>query len=490
LTALIVVNNPDNWPLQIPSVRVVGAREYLTDPTYATMRGAKVFNLCRSYRYQASGYYVSLLAEARGHRPMPSLQTIQELKAPSIVRLLSEDVQDSIDACLKKLSRKQFELSIYFGKNLAARYERLALQLFNLFPAPLLRASFVHEDEDGWQLQSLSPIAASEIPDAHRPFVVEAATAYFQKRARTTRRKVPRYDLAILFNPEEKNAPSTPRAIDRFIRAADGMGIHAEVIEKDDYGALTEFDALFIRETTAVNHHTYRFSQRAQALGMVVIDDPLSILRCTNKVFLAELLLHHKIAHPETLIVYRDNLDQVGARLGFPCVLKQPDSSFSLGVKKVDDQAGLESEAKRMLEDSDLIVGQRFLRTSFDWRVGIIDRRPLYVCRYHMAPSHWQVINHARTGKESYGITETFTVAEAPESVVRTALRAANLIGDGFYGVDLKEVDGKVYVMEVNDNPNVDHGGEDKILKDELYRRIMAVFLDRLEIRSAGRLAV
>ena len=60
-----------------------------------------------------------------------------------------------------------------------------------------------------------------------------------------------------------------------------------------------EFDALFIRETTLVNHHTYRFARRAASEGLVVIDDPESILKCTNKVFLAELLSRHKMPMPQ-----------------------------------------------------------------------------------------------------------------------------------------------------------------------------------------------
>jgi glutathione synthase/RimK-type ligase-like ATP-grasp enzyme len=61
-----------------------------------------------------------------------------------------------------------------------------------------------------------------------------------------------------------------------------------EFLERADYGRLLEFDALFIRETTAVNHHTYRFARRAAQDDLVVIDDPQSILRCTNKVWLAQ----------------------------------------------------------------------------------------------------------------------------------------------------------------------------------------------------------
>ena len=46
----------------------------------------------------------------------------------------------------------------------------------------------------------------------------------------------------------------------------------------------------------------------------------------------------------------------------------------------------------------------------------------------------------------------------APSAVVSTALKAANLIGDGLYGVDIKQVGRKCYVIEVNDNPNIDAG--------------------------------
>jgi glutathione synthase/RimK-type ligase-like ATP-grasp enzyme len=74
----------------------------------------------------------------------------------------------------------------------------------------------------------------------------------------------------------------------------------------------------------------------------------------------------------------------------------------------------------------------------------------------------------------------------APRRAVGVALKAANLIGDGLYGVDVKESNKKFYVIEVNDNPNVDVGVEDAILRDELYNRIMEVFLDRIERSKAG----
>ena len=78
---------PADWPLDIPGWRSSPSRAYLADPRYTELRGAKVFNLCRSYRYQSIGYYVSLLAAARGHKPMPSVATVQDLKSQTIVRI-------------------------------------------------------------------------------------------------------------------------------------------------------------------------------------------------------------------------------------------------------------------------------------------------------------------------------------------------------------------------------------------------------------------
>ena len=480
---LIVVNDPEDWTLSIPGVELVAARSYLTDPRYSQIRRVKLFNLCRSYRYQSVGYYVSLLAEARGHKPQPSVATIQDMKLQTLARLYSEDLDELIQHSLQPIRSSHFTLSIYFGHNLAKRYGRLSLHLFNLFPAPLLRAHFAR-DEDGWTLQRIAPIPASDIPASHQAFVAEAASQYFSGSRRRIRREQMRYDMAILYNPDDPVKPSNARAIDRFIKAARALSIEAEVVDKGAFGRIAEYDALFIRETTSVNHHTYRFSRRAAAEGLAVIDDPDSILKCTNKVYFAQLLERHRISAPKTLIIHRDNVHEVEPTLGLPCILKQPDSSSSQGVVKVSSRKELEEMVERLLDRSELIVGQEFAPTDFDWRVGIIDGVPLYVCKYHMVKDHWQIIKRD-AGDTDYGKIETLAVGQAPREVVDTAVRAANLIGDGLYGVDLKQVGERIYVIEVNDNPNVDAGFEDAVLKDQLYARIMESFLRRIENRSS-----
>jgi len=77
-------------------------------------------------------------------------------------------------------------------------------------------------------------------------------------------------------------------------------------------------------------------------------------------------------------------------------------------------------------------------------------------------------------------------VSAAPAKAIEIAVDAANLIGRGLYGVDVKDVNGRFLVMEVNDNPNIDWGIEDAYLGEDLYRRVMGEFLRRLERKRLG----
>ncbi len=485
MSAVVVVGNPREWPLAMPDVEVVSARDYLTDPAWGCVRAVQVFNLCKSYRYQSLGYYVSLLAEARGHKPLPGVGTIEDLQSQNIVRLLTADLNGLIQKALGPIKAGTFTLSIYFGRNVAVRYDALSRQIFDLLQAPLLEAQFVRRNA-AWHLKCVRPLAASEIVPQHRDFVVEAARIYFSGHWPRPRKRARRFSLAILQDRNNPIPSSSPKAIHKFLKAADALGIDAEVIGRSDQDRLAGFDGLFIRDNTFINHYTYRFSRRAAALGLVVIDDPDSILRCNNKVYLAELLPRHNIPVPKTLLVHRCNLDRIIPALGLPCVLKQPDSCLSLGVVRVESPEELEATVLRLLEGSELIVAQEYLPTDFDWRIGILDRRPLFACKYYMASGHWQIVRHDKEHSHyEEGPTVAMALQDVPEQVIRIALRSANLIGDGFYGVDIKQAGRHCYVIEVNDNPNVDAGNEDGILGDALYRNVMDVFATRIAQRRS-----
>jgi glutathione synthase/RimK-type ligase-like ATP-grasp enzyme/mannitol/fructose-specific phosphotransferase system IIA component (Ntr-type) len=232
--------------------------------------------------------------------------------------------------------------------------------------------------------------------------------------------------------------------------------------------------------------HTFKFAKKAAAEGMPVIDDPGSILRCTNKAFLAELLRENGIATPPTRLVSRRTLARFEDTLSYPVVLKVPDGSFSRDVKKAQDFRQFKDIAQAMFKDSEIVLVQDFMYTAYDWRVGVLAGEPLFVARYHMVRDHWQIMKHSGAGQSTEGRTEAVAIHDTPKCVLDTAISAARLIGDGFYGVDLKQTEAGAFVIEINDNPNLDVGAEDKVLGDEVYPRLLAHLLARFEGRNGA----
>jgi len=486
---ILMVEKPTDWPGHFPRLPVVGVKDYLTGGAYPSDRRLHILNLCRSYRYGSLGYYCSLLAEARGHRVIPTVRTIQDLSRRSIyglmIRELDEAVQSAITGHGLSPDTSRLRTMVFFGRSSFAELQDLARQIFEGFRAPLLRVDIKYKS--GWRIADIRPRSLKSLNAAEEAAFVDALEGYMSKPWRKPRARPQfRYDLAILHDPQEGLPPSDGAALRRFIKAAKDLGMSPELIQKRDFGRVAEYDALFIRETTAIDHHTFRFARRAQNEGLVVIDDPDSILRCTNKVFLEELLRANRVPTPRTRILSRGEEKRLPETLSFPIILKIPDGSFSRGVFKVNDKHELKAICRRLFKESDLILAQEYMYTEFDWRVGILDREPLFVCKYLMSAGHWQIYDYSEKGKTGSGDSETLAVEQAPKKVVKTALRAAKLIGDGLYGVDLKETPKGVFVIEVNDNPSIEAGVEDAVLGEELYGRVMMWFRQRLDRQRAG----
>jgi glutathione synthase/RimK-type ligase-like ATP-grasp enzyme len=361
----------------------------------------------------------------------------------------------------------------------------VAALLFEKTRVPLLRAVFARAD-DAWQLESLQAIGLADVPAQDRAFLIETLNAWAREggSARQRREASAKPRLAALWDPSQLHKHSNEEALQRLVKAAPLVGLEAELITPEALDRLPEFDALFNRASPEVHGPIYDAVRRAEALGMPVVDDPESILKCLNKVFMHELMNRQNIPTPRTLIVSRANVDQIVPTLGRPCVLKLPDSGFGLDVIKIESEEQLRKDTERFFKVSELFVAQEWLPTGFDWRVGIYDGRPLFVAKYFMAPGHWKVNQVTEGQKLIEGKTVGMAVGEAPRQVISLAVRAANLIGRGLYGVDLKQVDDRVYLIEVNCNPNIDAGNEDQVLGEALYREVLGVFARRIgEVR-------
>lgn len=485
---IVVVEQRNDWKAHYPAATVVLAKDYVSLQEYFKMRDLRVINLCRSYRYHSLGYYCSLLAEARRHKVVPSVRTITDLQSKSIYGLSIDDLHGIVEKRIGDRKNQPagptFSIYVHFGHCDDEDFRDLSRQLFDLFACPILKVEFKLNGK--WQISTIRATPLNGVPEEQEASFIQGFNEHSSKRWRTPRAKrVSRYDLAILHDPDEKLPPSDPRAIQKFIRAGKKLDVEVDLITKKEFSRLGEYDALFIRETTQMEHHTYRFARKAENQGMVVIDDPDSIMKCTNKIYLAELLSANKVPIPRTEILRKDEAADIGileSKIPYPIVLKIPDSSFSRGVHKVDTVDELRNIANKLFSDSDVILAQEYMYTDFDWRIGILNRHSLFACQYFMSRRHWQIMKYDDSGEYTEGASKTWRVEDVPGAVVKTALAAANLIGDGFYGVDVKESDAGPVVIEVNDNPSIDSGVEDKVLGDELYRAVIEEFTRRLDI--------
>ena len=481
---VILVDQPKDFPNADTPHKVITASDYLARPRLFDYARPKLINLSRSYAYQSKGYYASLLAEARGHRIVPTVETMLELREAKLYEHALPELEDELNRCARRADfqpEAETKLLVCFGIARDPRFEPFGRLLFDWFRCPALEITV---EPGRWiSIDRIRPRNVTRLDNGEAAFFREALHQHTRREWRDPKaRIVAKYDLAVLYDPNEKMPPSSAASIRHFARIAEKHSVDVEPITRRQLAELAEFDGLLIRETTSIENHTYRFARRAWQEGMPVIDDPVSMIRCTNKVFLMELLRSNQVPTPPTVILADvGDLPRAMDELGLPLVVKIPDGSFSRGIHRVETQEEFRRVAEELFEETDLLLAQKFLPTQFDWRVGVLAGEPLFVCQYRMARGHWQIVKHRPDGSTREGGFRTFELEHAPPDVIDAAVRAAKPIGDGFYGVDIKQTDSGVVVMEVNDNPNLEHGIEDAVSKDEVWIKLLKWFTDRFE---------
>ncbi len=481
-TTLIIVDDP-SLVFTSGALKVISFEQYLHEYPKRNERKTRIINLCDTEHYLSKGYYCSLLAEARQHKALPSVSTINELRESSHAEILSTELDS-----LRKLVPNTGDTKEYlycFGYASDPSLRKLGQRLFNLLPTPIMK--LVLQNQDGHLKANIERYAFARLTETENQTFLEQLTHFTQLIWRSPNaKKRQRWDMAILINPEEPSPPSDKEALKRFIKAAEKCGIQAETVTSRALENIAQYDALFIRETTAIDHPTYRLARKAETAGLVVMDDPTSILRCCNKVFLHDAFSYQHVPSLKTHVISNsseETLNNIEHEFTYPIVIKMPEGSFSKGVYKVTNREELQKKLAELFSETALVLIQEYLYTEFDWRIGVLNSRAIYACRYHMARNHWQIYNHSSKRFNSGGF-ETLPTFEVPKPVLDVALKASAIIGKGLYGVDIKQKGQQVYVIEVNDNPSIEHKVEDLYLGNELYMQVMQEFALRLEKRG------
>lgn len=97
--------------------KVMTTRDYLAHPSlFNGQLRPRIINLSRSYAYQSRGYYASLLAEARGHRIIPSVETMIDLSERRLYENAIPELEDMLNKALGKHPEKAPEtIHVHFG---------------------------------------------------------------------------------------------------------------------------------------------------------------------------------------------------------------------------------------------------------------------------------------------------------------------------------------------------------------------------------------
>jgi glutathione synthase/RimK-type ligase-like ATP-grasp enzyme len=278
--------------------------------------------------------------------------------------------------------------------------------------------------------------------------------------------------------------PQEMQALLKFKKTAEKMKHEFDFLWKQNLGDIPHYNSLFIRATTDPLYTAYIVSKIGWENGLKVLDTPHSIKVCSNKIHMYRLLERNNIPLIPTVILTKEQLhhrfiEEAFKKLGCPLVVKAPYTSFSKYVEKVRCETSFRNVCKRFFRKSDIVVLQKFVPTLFDWRVGVLNEEILYVCRYVMPKGKWKHGMKLR-GKSKFiwGRTTSISRYAAPEKLKEVALKACKAIGNNdLFGVDIKEVDGHYYVVEVNDNPSIYSGYEDAKDKD-IYQKIIEALTD------------
>ncbi len=251
----------------------------------------------------------------------------------------------------------------------------------------------------------------------------------------------------------------------RFRDVAESLGHRSYFIFPVELKKIVKLDGLLIRSRTDPLNVSYVAARMATMHNIPVIDNPEAIRVCSDKVNMYLHLMQANVPIPRTEILVRkkivpSDVRSYFERLGSQVVLKEPSTSYSNRVKRVHRVEDFLQTARAYLKMADELVMQEYIESEEDWRIGVLNGRFLFASRYVLPRESDQVQAVDSEEIPYYGI-EMVKENEVSRGAIDLAIQACQAIGSGLFSVDIKEREGKMYVIEVNDNPSLESGEEE-----------------------------
>jgi hypothetical protein len=188
---------------------------------------------------------VSLLAEARGQKVIPNAKTILDLKNPSIVKVLSRDLEEVIQQALAHKEQARVHLQHLLRAQREPEVRPARARTVQGVPVAAA-AGPLREDRGGkWELRSVRPIPYNDIPEEHLNYVKRYAAEYFAKKrydgAREDRSPIRPGDPG---EPGGQGRASNKRRHREIPAGRRTHGLRVDIIGPDDIDRIAEYDAL------------------------------------------------------------------------------------------------------------------------------------------------------------------------------------------------------------------------------------------------------
>lgn len=192
-------------------------------------------------------------------------------------------------------------------------------------------------------------------------------------------------------------------------------------------------------------------ARRLEAVGVQTLNRASTIETCNDKGLQALLFAQHGIPHPVSLHAYSyQQVRESVAELGWPAVLKPVSGSWGRGVTRMTDEecvdawVGGRESADAAGKLFPVLVQQYIDKPGHDLRVVVVGRTP--VVAIQRVSQDWRTNTHLGAEVQRVDITD---------QIEKRCAQVVDVLGDGFYGVDLVEdrSTGDLMVLEVNANP-------------------------------------
>ncbi|MFA6155272.1 RimK-like ATPgrasp N-terminal domain-containing protein, partial [Mesorhizobium sp.] len=240
--------------------KIITNRDYLAHPSLFRGQRPKVINLSNNYAYQSRGYYASLLASSRGHKVIPTVETMIDLSERKLYEHALPELELALNKCRKDLGGVfPAKVCVFFGIGPSKIWDRFAKLLFDWFRAPALEVH-IRDSAEWASIRKIGFHPLARMTEDEEKSFIQCLETYTNREWRDTKGRTPaRYTFATLVDPHEELPPSEISSLRYWAKIAEKMGVEIEPITKRDLAKLANYDALFIRETTSISNHTYRF---------------------------------------------------------------------------------------------------------------------------------------------------------------------------------------------------------------------------------------